>query len=445
MKTTTQFVCSQCGYTTSKWLGKCPDCGAWNSFTEEKIEEKKPVSKDSSQYSSTALSDVPYESGLRFNSGITELDRVLGGGIVKSSSVLVGGEPGIGKSTLLLQLVAGCSSSRRVLYVSGEENASQIRQRAERLGLNLASINIFCDTKLEKIISVIKAEKPQIVVIDSLQTLATDELSSVAGSVTQIRNCCMEITSTCKAIGTAVFFVAHVTKEGTIAGPKIIEHMVDTVLYFEQASLGVRLIRAAKNRFGSVNEIGIFNMTAQGLEGVKDPASFFISERTGTTLPPGIAYTAITEGTRTFLVELQALIVDAKTGYSRVYSDKIDSSRVLRICAILERHAGIRLGDKDIYVNVAGGIKVSEVSVELSLALALWSAFSDTNLPYKMVSFGELSLAGEVRPVNFGDRRLKAAAEMGFNKAIVPASMHFSQTPILLNRCQKIRDALTLR
>ena len=445
MKATTQFICSQCGYVSSKWLGRCPDCGSWNSFTEEKIEDKKTVSKDSLQYSSTALSDVPYETEFRFESGISELDRVLGGGIVRASSVLVGGEPGIGKSTLLLQVVAGCASRRKVLYVSGEESASQVRQRAERLGLELGNINIFCDTKLEKILSVIKAEKPQIAVIDSLQTLATDELSSVAGSVTQIRNCCMEIVSLCKAVGTSVFFIGHVTKEGTLAGPKIIEHMVDTVLYFEQASMGVRLIRAAKNRFGSVDEIGIFTMTSEGLEGVKDPASFFISERKEATLPPGIAYTAITEGTRTFLVEIQALIVEAKSGYSRVYSDKIDSSRVLRVCAILERHAGIRLTDKDIYVNVAGGIRVNEVSVELALALALWSAYSETNLPAKMVSFGELSLAGEVRPVNYGDRRLKAASEMGFDKAMVPASMSFEKNNILLKRCQKVRDAFTMK
>ena len=445
MKATTRFVCSQCGYSSTKWLGRCPDCDAWNSFTEEKIEDRKQVSKDSSQYSSTALSDVPYETEFRFESGISELDRVLGGGIVRSSSILVGGEPGIGKSTLMLQVVAGCASRRKVLYISGEESASQVRQRAERLGLELGSINIFCETKLERILSVLKSEKPQIAVIDSLQTLAAEELSSVAGSVTQIRNCCMEIVGLCKAVGTSVFFIGHVTKEGTLAGPKIIEHMVDTVLYFEQASMGVRLIRAAKNRFGSVDEIGIFTMTSEGLEGVKDPASFFISERREATLPPGIAYTAITEGTRTFLVELQALIVDAKSGYSRVYSDKIDTSRVMRVCAILERHAGIRLADKDIYINVAGGIRVNEVSVELALALAIWSAYSDTNLHSKMISFGELSLAGEVRPVNYGDRRLKAASEMGFDKAMVPESMNFENTNILLKRCRKVRDAFVIR
>lgn len=440
-----QFVCSQCGHISSKWLGRCPECGSWNSFTEEKIESKKKVSKESLQCSSKALSDIPYETEFRFESGIEELDRVLGGGIVRSSSVLVGGEPGIGKSTLMLQVVAGCSSRRKVLYISGEESASQVRQRAERLGLDLEHINIFCETKLEKILSVLNAEKPQIAVVDSLQTLATDELSSVAGSVTQIRTCCMEIINVCKAVGTSVFFIGHVTKEGTIAGPKIMEHMVDTVLYFEQASMGVRLVRAAKNRFGSVDEIGIFTMTSSGLEGVKDPASFFISERKEENLPPGIAYTAITEGTRTFLVEIQALIVEAKSGYSRVYSDKIDSSRVTRVAAILERHGGVRLADKDIYVNVAGGMKVSEVSVELALAVALWSACNDISLPSKMLCFGELSLAGEVRPVNYGDRRLKAAYEMGFDKALVPYSMNFEKNNVLLKRCQKVKDAFVLK
>ncbi len=441
----TQFICSQCGYTSSKWLGRCPDCNAWNSFSEEKIEKAKKVSKESLQITSTPLSEVPYESEFRFTSEIEELDRVLGGGIVRSSSVLVGGEPGIGKSTLMLQVVAGCADKRKVLYVSGEESASQVRQRAERLNLDLSKINILCETKLEKIAHVLEEEKPQIAVIDSLQTLYSEDLTSLAGSVTQIRTCCMELTGLCKKNGTAVFFIGHVTKEGTLAGPKIIEHMVDTVIYFEQASMGVRLVRAAKNRFGSVDEIGIFNMTSEGLEGVKDPSSFFISERQESELPPGIAYTAITEGSRTFIVEVQALVVDAKSGYSRVYSDKIDNSRVTRIAAILERHGAVKLGDKDIYVNVAGGVRVNEVSVELALAVALWSACCGKNLPAKMVCFGELSLAGEVRPVNYGDRRLKAAYEMGFDKAIVPYSMSFDEKRLLLKRCKKIKDAFVFK
>ncbi|MCF0237129.1 MAG: DNA repair protein RadA, partial [Sphaerochaetaceae bacterium] len=322
----TQFICSQCGYTSSKWLGRCPDCNSWNSFTEEKIEKTRKQSKESLQsLSSSSLAKVPYDKNFRYESGISELDRVLGGGIVSSSSILVGGEPGIGKSTLMLQVLASCSKSHKVLYVSGEESGSQVRQRAERLKLDLENINILCKTRLSEIETVMKGEKPEIMVIDSLQTLVAEDLSSVAGSVTQMRTCCMEITSLAKEIGVSVFFVGHVTKEGSIAGPKIIEHMVDTVLYFEEASMDVRLIRAVKNRFGSVDEIGIFTMTSSGLEGVKDPTTFFISQRQGDYLPPGISYTTTVEGSRTFVVEIQALVIDAKTGYSRVYYDKIDT------------------------------------------------------------------------------------------------------------------------
>ena len=438
-----RYVCSECGYSSPKWMGKCPSCGAWNSFAEEKIElNSKRISKEFLQTSSTTLSSVPYQSDFRFDSGISELDRVLGGGIVNSSAVLVGGEPGIGKSTLLIQVAANCGARRKVLYVSGEESGGQIRQRAERLSLDADKINVLCETHLEAIINVIRSEKPQLVIMDSLQTLSSDEIGSQAGSVTQIRYCCMEISSCCKALGISVFFVAHVTKEGTIAGPKVIEHMVDTVLYFEQASMGVRVIRAAKNRFGSVDEIGIFLMTNKGLEGVSDPSGFFISERHGGNLPPGIAYSAVVEGSRTFIVEIQALVVDAKTGYSRVYSDKVESSRVTRIAAILERHANIRLTDKDIYVNVAGGIRVDDVCIELAIAEALWSAVNNISLPDKLLCFGELSLAGEVRPVSFTDRRLKAASEMGFKTAVISDSRKVD-SPIELKTCREIKEAFS--
>jgi len=441
-KEETRFVCSECGYSSPKWMGRCPECGVWNSFAEEKLAlGKKGFDKESLQTQSMLLSEVPEDSEFRFESGISELDRVLGGGIVRASSVLVGGEPGIGKSTLMLQIAANCSARRKVLYISGEESPSQVRNRAERLELDLTRISILCETKLEAICHVIDSEKPQVVIMDSLQTLSSSESSSIAGSVTQIRTCCMEITSHCKANNCTVFFVAHVTKEGTIAGPKIIEHMVDTVLYFEQAAMGIRLVRAAKNRFGSVDEIGIFVMGQKGLEPVSDPSGFFISERQGSELPPGIAYTAIVEGTRTFVVEIQALVTEAKTGITRVYSDKIDQARVNRIAAILDKHAFVHLTDKDIYINVAGGVKVNDVSVELAVAMALWSAAGNISLPSKMLFFGELSLAGEVRPVSFGDRRLKAAQEMGFTDAMIPESQK-TDAKIKLKRCQKLRDAL---
>lgn len=438
-----KYSCSECGYTSTKWMGRCPACGQWNTFVEEV--EDKHAKKVAGDVKSTVLSGIPMEKQFRFESGISEFDRVLGGGIVTASSVLIGGEPGIGKSTLMLQMAALCNARGRVIYVSGEESPSQVRQRAERLGLDLDRINIFCETGINSIEQLVRTEKPQVLIIDSLQTLETDELSSMAGSVGQMRNCCMELTSTCKANGTAVFFIGHVTKEGAIAGPKVIEHVVDTVVYFEEGSSNVRIVRASKNRFGSVDEIGIFRMTEKGLEAVGDPSGFFVSQRTEEILPPGIAYTAVSEGSRTFLVEIQALVVRAKTGVSRVYSDRIDTSRVMRIAAILERHAGVTLSDKDIYVNVAGGVRVNDVSVELAIAMALWSAAYNKSLNSGTVCFGELSLAGEVRKVSLGDRRLKAAADMDFESAIVPASMEFAKTKMLLTKCSKVSSLFSQR
>jgi len=438
-----KYSCSECGYTSTKWMGRCPACGQWNTFVEEA--EDKHAKKISGDVKSTVLSGIPMEKQFRFESGISEFDRVLGGGIVTASSVLIGGEPGIGKSTLMLQMAALCNARGRVVYVSGEESPSQVRQRAERLGLDLDRINIFCETGIHSIEQLVKTEKPQVLIVDSLQTLETDELTSMAGSVGQMKNCCMELTSICKANGTAVFFIGHVTKEGAIAGPKVIEHVVDTVVYFEEGSSNVRIVRASKNRFGSVDEIGIFRMTEKGLEAVGDPSSFFVSQRTEEVLPPGIAYTAVSEGSRTFLVEIQALVVRAKTGVSRVYSDRIDTSRVMRIAAILERHAGVTLSDKDIYVNVAGGVRVNDVSVELAIAMALWSAAYNRSLNSGTVCFGELSLAGEVRKVSLGDRRLKAAADMGFESAIVPASMDFAKTKMLITKCSKVASLFSQR
>ena len=361
---------------------------------------------------------------------------------MRPSSVLVGGDPGIGKSTLMLQLTASCSSVGPVLYVSGEESPSQVKLRAQRLGLDASRIDILCDTRLESLVEAIEKLSPAVVVIDSLQTLASGEVSSMAGSVNQMRTCCMSLSLLAKARNIAMFFIGHVTKDGMLAGPRIVEHLVDTVLYFESAQTGVRILRSIKNRFGSVDEIGIFSMDADGLSPVKDPSLFFISDRREDGLPSGIAYTAVAEGTRTFLVEIQALTVPCKGGSPRIYSDRIDTARVNRVAAILERHAGLVLSDCDTYINVAGGIRINEVSTELALAMALWSARTGTPLHERQVCFGELSLAGEVRPVSFLERRVKAAIEMGFDRILAPASCGAGDERI--STCRNIKQAIMI-
>lgn len=437
-----RYVCSKCGHEETKWAGRCPECGAWNSFSEEIISsakissDKKPVIDDRIR----KLSEVPYDKTMRVSSGIAELDRVLGGGVMKPSSVLVGGEPGIGKSTIMLQMLSNLASDGSVLYVSGEESPSQVRMRAERLGVNTDDISIFCDTRLEALTEVIERVNPTYMVVDSLQTLSTQSVASMAGSPNQIKTCCMELSLLAKKLGSSIFFVGHVTKEGTIAGPKIVEHMVDTVLYFEGAETGMRLLRASKNRFGSVDEIGLFTMDAEGLKGVKDPAQYFLSSREALEFPAGIAFTPVVEGSRTFVVEIQALVVPAKSGYQRIYSDKIDSSRVNRVAAILERHAGINLSDQDIYVNVAGGMRLNEGSIDLALALALYSSKASVPLSSVLGSFGELSLAGEVRPVSFSQKREKALSDMGFTRILTSSSSDIKKA----HKAGSIKNAIML-
>ena len=431
-ESTVQYICSECGHIESKWNGRCPECGSWNSFVEEKVISKKakgaPADATVMDDSVRMLSDIPIESTMRISSGMDELDRVLGGGVMRPSSVLVGGEPGIGKSTIMIQMLSNLSSSASVLYVSGEESPSQVRMRSDRLSLRTDSISVFCDTRLEALSEAIEKVRPGYIVIDSLQTLYSASLPSLAGSPNQVRACCMELSLLAKKIGAAVFFVGHVTKDGNIAGPKIVEHMVDTVLYFESAESGLRLLRASKNRFGSVDEIGLFTMDSDGLHGVKDPSSVFISRRTGNDIPSGIAFTPVVEGSRTFIVEIQALVVPAKGSMQRIYSDRIDSARVSRVAAILERHAGLVLSDQDIYVNVGGGMKLSEVSIELALALALYSSRMDVPISGQLAAFGELSLAGEVRPVSFSSRRMKALSDMGFKKVLTTDSKQCLET-----------------
>ena len=417
-----RFVCSECGHVEAKWTGRCPECGGWNTFAEEKVLPKQkgkaeavPVIDESVR----RLSDIPYEKTMRISTGIDELDRVLGGGVMRPSSVLVGGEPGIGKSTIMEQMLSNLSEAADVLYVSGEESPSQVRLRADRLGLRSERISVFCDTRLEALLDIIDRMRPGYIVIDSLQTLYSASVASIAGSPNQVRACCMELSLLSKRVGSAIFFIGHVTKDGNIAGPKIVEHMVDTVLYFESAESGMRLLRASKNRFGSVDEIGLFLMDEKGLRGVKDPSAAFLSSRSGEELPAGIAFTPVVEGSRIFVVEIQALVVPAKSSLQRIYSERIDSARVSRVAAILQRHAGLQLADQDIYVNVAGGMRLSEVSIELALALALYSSRQDLPIPRGIASFGELSLAGEVRPVAFHERRVRSLVSMGYKRVIV--------------------------
>jgi DNA repair protein RadA/Sms len=441
------FKCSSCSREESKWLGRCPECGEWNTFEEISVNRSsaKNEKRANNIPQTLPLASVDPMEGSRIGSGIGELDRVLGGGIMKSSSILVGGEPGIGKSTLLLQTAAVAVTKGRILYISGEESAGQLRLRADRLGLSkdksvMERIEILCSGNLDNILTALNNIKPVLIMADSAQTLYSEDAltqmsRSVSGSVNQMKYCAFELITWAKEHDAALFLTAHVTKEGIISGPKTLEHMVDTVLYFEQndktsglnGSVDCRFLRAAKNRFGSVDEIGIFTMEEQGLSPVSDTGRMFLVKREG-ELPPGVATAAILEGTRTILVEIQALTIPAKSSISRVFSDKIDSGRVSRISAALEKHLniqnkpGLRLSDQDLYVNAAGGIRITEVGVELALACALYSARTGLALPADMAIAGELSLTGEIRPVRRLSNRIKTAASLGFNSFLGPVT-----------------------
>ena len=461
----TVFKCSSCGYTQPRWMGRCPECGEWNSFTECVLDagSKTPAFAGatlSERAKPMPLSSVESASTKRLETGIAEFDRVLGGGAVKRSAVLIGGEPGIGKSTLLLQsasaLACACRTgaassagtnagetgakrtgkamppnargiptaaakmgSSRVLYVSGEESASQIRSRADRLGLNCEGIEILCTYRLDDIEAALNAVNPVCVIVDSIQTVCSAEAGAVPGTVNQLKYCSSELTAWVKERDSVLFMSAHVTKDGSIAGPKALEHLVDTVISFEQNDDRVRFLRAMKNRFGSVDELGIFSMSEKGLEALADPASLFIIRRTG-GIPAGAAVTPVFEGSRVFMVEIQALTVPAKAALSRVYSDKIDSARVSRVAAVLEKRAGIRFSDQDIYINVAGGMRLTESAVDAALAAALYSARTGIPLKTGVAVTGELSLAGEIRPVNRLKQRAKASQTLGFTHLVAP-------------------------
>ena len=385
---------------------------------------------------SLPLSSVDPLEGVRIKSGIPELDRVLGGGIMKRSAILIGGEPGIGKSTLLLQAASTADTKGRILYISGEESAGQLKMRASRLGLSGDRIEIFCSGNLEDIETIIESVKPILILADSAQTLFSASVGPAAGTVNQMKYCSWELISWIKEHDAALILTAHVTKDGFISGPKSLEHMVDTVLYFEDSlsdSSDTRFLRAVKNRFGSIEEIGIFTMGEKGLTAVEDPSHLFLIRRDGDH-PPGIATAAVLEGSRTLLVEIQALTVPAKGSISRVFSDRIDTARVSRVAAIIEKHLKLRLSDQDIYVNVAGGIRINEVGVELPLACAIYSARTGLPIPAKTVIAGELSLAGEVRPLRRLEGRVKTAENLGFSSFLGPSQKEGSPIELSVNQ-----------
>lgn len=416
------YVCRECGNTQPKWLGRCPECGQWNSFEERAASAEKAETVSGYKKISVpprSLEEVNPMGDNRLLTGIEEFDRVLGGGAMKGSAVLIGGEPGIGKSTLLLQAADSIKEAGTILYVSSEESPGQIKMRSERLGIPGQRIQVFSTNCLEEVETVLNSINPLCVIIDSVQTLFSSGFSSVPGSVNQLKYCTNELVSWVKERQAVLFLVAHVTKEGIIAGPKALEHLVDTVITFEKNDEDVRFLRSQKNRFGSIDELGIFSMDEKGLTPVGDPSGLFMVRR-GESIPPGIAVVPVFEGSRVFLVEIQALTVTAKTGISRVFSDKIDSARVNRVAAVLEKRIGLKLSDQDIYVNVAGGIRLREPAVDLALAAALYSARTDKALSPDSAYAGELSLSGEIRPVPKIQQRIKTASSLGFNKFFCP-------------------------
>ncbi|HHV83364.1 MAG TPA: DNA repair protein RadA [Tepidanaerobacter syntrophicus] len=419
MKEKKRFICQQCGAVLPKWMGKCPECNSWNSIVEEMI--VSPAGSTHRTYKQpVSLNDIVYSEEERILTSIGELDRVLGGGIVPGSLILVGGDPGIGKSTLMLQICGNLSKNRKVLYISGEESEKQIKLRADRLGINNDAMYVMAENNMDEIEAAISEIKPDIAIIDSIQTVYFPQISSGPGSVSQIREATVKCLRLAKETGSAIFIVGHVTKEGSLAGPKLLEHMVDCVLYFEgERYYSYRLLRAVKNRFGSTNEIGIFEMRDKGLAEVDSPSKYLLSGKPNGT--PGSAVVCILEGTRPLLVEVQALV--SKSGFTlpRRQTSGIDYNRAVLLTAVLEKKLGFILAQQDIFVNVAGGIKINEPGADLAIVLAIASSFKNRPVAENTVIIGEVGLAGEVRAVNHMEKRIKEAAKLGFSRAIIPS------------------------
>ena len=421
------FTCTDCGGTTPRWLGKCPACGAWNTLIESTVDSSgSSKNRYTSQFQAlaktselTKLGDIEATDIDRTATGLEELDRALGGGVVEGGVVLIGGDPGIGKSTLLLQALDALQrKGMNTLYVTGEESGAQVALRSRRLGLDNSQVQVLAEIQLEKILATLQTERPNIAVIDSIQTVYSDQLTSAPGSVAQVRECAAHLTRAAKAAGTAIVLVGHVTKEGALAGPRVLEHMVDTVLYFEgDTHSSFRLIRAIKNRFGAVNEIGVFAMTEKGLKGVSNPSAIFLSQHEEPVAGSCVMVTL--EGTRPLLVEIQAL-VDSGGPSPRRLSVGLERDRLAMLLAVLHRHAGVACMDQDVFVNAVGGVRISEPAADLAVMLAITSSLRGKPLPKGFIAFGEVGLAGEVRPAPRGQERLKEAAKLGFTVAVVP-------------------------
>ena len=411
-KVKTAYVCSDCGASALQWFGSCPSCGAAGTLSETLAEKKRPSFKADP----VVLSSVEAKDLERIPTGVEELDRALGGGLVPGQVVLLGGDPGIGKSTLLLQVVSGLDGT---LYISGEESADQVALRARRLSLEASGVRLLAETQLERILGALEDARPRVAVIDSIQTVWTEALQSAPGSVAQVRESAAQLTRHAKRSGAALVLIGHVTKEGAIAGPRVLEHIVDTVLYFEgDPNSSFRLVRAVKNRFGAVNELGVFTMTEKGLKGVSNPSRLFLS--THEKAVPGSCVLATLEGTRPLLVEIQALVDSAHSPNPRRLSVGLEQNRLAMLLAVLHRHAGIATWEQDVFVNAVGGVRIAEPAADLAVSLAVVSSLTDRPIPEKVAVFGEIGLAGEVRPAPRGQERLREAAKLGFEKIILP-------------------------
>ncbi len=411
------FVCSECGATALKWMGLCPSCGEAGTLSEQAAERGGRAVGPAA--SPVPLAEIEAREVERISTGLAELDRVLGGGLVAGQVTLIGGDPGIGKSTLLLQALAALGAKHKVLYVSGEESAEQVALRARRLGVGAAGVGLLAEIQLERVLGALQAARPEVAVVDSIQTLWSDTLQSAPGSVAQVRECAAQLTRHAKKAGTALFIVGHVTKEGAIAGPRVLEHIVDTVLYFEgDPHSAFRLVRAVKNRFGAVNELGVFAMTDSGLRAVANPSALFLQRHEKDVA--GSCVLATLEGTRPLLVEIQALVDAAHAPNPRRLTVGLEQNRLAMLLAVLHRHAGIATMDQDVFVNAVGGVRIGEPAADLAAALAIVSSLTDRPIPGKVLAFGEVGLAGEVRPAPRGQDRLKEAAKLGFTRALVP-------------------------